>query len=278
LVVRPSPLAEPGRAYWWAAASPEETVDELNRLLRDPEVRGIVALDGGRWVTSYLDRIDLDAIRADPKPIVGGSDISMLLLWLHGRTGLAGIHGDILRLFGEWVDLEPDRRAALGDAYRRVLTGERAKVELPLSAPERWHGGRAAGPLIGAMLNRLIRAVATGALTADRFDGAVLFWEEAWTSTATIWTDLHVLREAGILDRIAGMVVGTPVDIETTEGGPDDPRELVLDALGGRAIPVLGNADVGHAGPNVPLPLGVRAELDADALTLTLLELAAEPA
>ena len=42
--------------------------------------------------------------------------------------------------------------------------------------------------------------------------------------------------------------------------------------LGDRDIPVLGNADVGHNPPNVPLPLGVRAEMDADALRLSLVE------
>src|SRR5262245_17614060 len=52
-----SPLAETGHARWWAVATPEETAGELNRLLRDPGVRGIVALDGGRLVLSYLDLV-----------------------------------------------------------------------------------------------------------------------------------------------------------------------------------------------------------------------------
>ena len=51
--VRVSPLAEPGHAYWWAVASPDETAAELNRLLRDPEIRAIFALDGGQWVLSF---------------------------------------------------------------------------------------------------------------------------------------------------------------------------------------------------------------------------------
>ena len=55
-----SPLAEPGHSRWWAVATPEETAAELNRLLRDPEVRGIVALDGGRLALSYLD-LDIPA-------------------------------------------------------------------------------------------------------------------------------------------------------------------------------------------------------------------------
>jgi muramoyltetrapeptide carboxypeptidase len=46
----------------------------------------------------------------------------------------------------------------------------------------------------------------------------------------------------------------------------------VLDVLGDRDIPVLANVAIGHTGPNLPLPLGVRAEIDCDALTLSLLE------
>jgi muramoyltetrapeptide carboxypeptidase len=110
------------------------------------------------------------------------------------------------------------------------------------------------------------------ALSPERFDDAILFWEEVDTSTAAVWNDLHLLRYAGVLDRIAGMVVGAPFEVELTEGGPDTLREVVLDVLGERDIPVLGNVDVGHNPPNVPMPLGVRAEVDADAVTLSLLE------
>jgi muramoyltetrapeptide carboxypeptidase LdcA involved in peptidoglycan recycling len=39
-------------------------------------------------------------------------------------------------------------------------------------------------------------------------------------------------------------------------------------------IPVIGNVNLGHAGPNLPLPLGVRAAIDADALTIALVEAA----
>jgi muramoyltetrapeptide carboxypeptidase len=271
--VQVSPLAQPGHSRWWAVAAPEETAAELNRLLGDPEVRGIVALDGGRLVVSYLDLVDLDAIRADPKPIVGLSDISVLVLALHARIGLVAFHGDVVRVFAEWADLDGDRRARLGDVYRAVLGGE-LQVDLPATEQwERWRGGRAEGPLIGAMLNRLMRVQVSGfALSPGRFDGAILFWEEAFGQSSVIWQDLHALRTAGILDRIAGMVIGAGVDLVFTEGGPDNLRDIVLDVLGDRDIPVIGNVEIGHSGPNLPMPLGVRAAMDADALTLSLVE------
>ena len=276
--VQLSPLAAPGHSRWWAVASPQDVAAELNRLLRDPEVRAIVALDGGRWVPSYLDRIDVDAIRSDPKLIIGSSDISTLVLAMYSRAGLVGVHGALaVRHFAEWGDLDPKLGDDLLDAYRHVLTGDGTPVAMPSSEWESWRGGRAQGPLVGAMLNRLVRIQASSfALPLERFDGAILFWEEAWTSTSVIWNELHLLRLAGVLERIGGMIVGTPFEIEFTEGGPATLREVVLDVLGDRDIPVIGNVDIGHTGPNLPLPLGVRAELDADALTLSLLEPAVE--
>jgi muramoyltetrapeptide carboxypeptidase len=272
--VRVSPLAEVGPSYWWAVASPAETAAEMNRLLRDPEIRGIFALDGGQWVPGYIDQLDLDAIRADPKPIVGSSDISVLLLALHAWTGLVGFHGGVVvRQLAEFADLDPDRRTALGDTYRKVLTGD-SPIRLPATdAWETWRGGRAEGPLIGAMLNRILRVQAAGfALPPDRFDGAILFWEEAWAPSSRIWQELHVLRSAGVLDRIAGMVVGAGLDLEFVEGGPDNLRDLVLEVLGDRDIPVIGNVELGHTGPNLPMPLGVRAAMNADSPSLSLLE------
>ena len=273
--VRVSPLVDMDRRWWWAAASPPEVAEEFNRLLRDPEVRAIFALTGGRLALSYLDLIDFEAVRADPKPLLGFSDISTLHLAMHARTGLVSLHSDcVTHGFGYWHESDEVRRKELEDVYLRVLTGDGAAGVLPPGRRwECWRSGRAQGSLVGGMLNRLVRVQSTSyALTPEHFDGAVLFWEEAFTATSVVWSDLHVLRHAGVLDRIAGMVVGAPCEVEPTEGGPDTLREIVLDVLGERDIPVLGNVDVGHDPPNLPMPLGVRAEMDADALTLSLLE------
>ena len=278
--VRVSPLVDRDKRWWWAAATPSEVAEEFNRLLRDPEVRAIFALTGGRMTLSYLDVIDYDAVHADPKPLLGFSDISTLHLALHSRTCLVSLHADLVTHgFGYWHESDETRRKELEDIYLRVLTGDGAPGPLPPGRGwECWRSGRAQGPLIGGLLNRVIRVQATPyALAPERFDGALLFWEEVGTSTSVVWNDLHALRSAGVLDRIAGMVVGAPWEVEPTEGGPETLREVVLDVLGERDIPVLGNVDVGHDPPNVPMPLGVRAELDADAATLTLLEPAVTP-
>lgn len=272
--VRISPLVDVDRQWWWSAATPSEIAEEFNRLLRDPEVRAIFALTGGRTALSYLDLIDYEAVRVDPKPIVGFSDIDVLHLALHGRTGLVAVHGDLVTEgFPDW-QADEQRRTELADIYLRVLTSDAPAGPLPPGRRwECWRPGRAEGPLIGGLLNRLVRVQGTPyALPIDRFDGAILFWEELMTSFTSVWTDLQALRLAGVFDRISGMVVGVPTEVEPVEVGPKELREIALDVLGDRDIPVLANVDIGHQPPNVPLPLGIRAEVDADATTLTLLE------
>jgi muramoyltetrapeptide carboxypeptidase len=272
--VRRAPLLTTGRHRWWSAAQPAEIAAELNGLLRDPEVRAIVANDGGQTVFGYLDLIDVEAIRADPKPILGYSDISLLHLALYARTGLVGFHADMATpgFGGHWQALPAARRAELEKLYATLLTGTEPIGALPTGPSwECWRPGRAEGPLIGGVINRIALVQATSyALPLDRFDGAVLFWEELGGQASYVWSYLHVLRHAGILDRIAGMVVGIPQAIEGLD--PPTLREIVLDVLGDRDLPVLGNVEVGHAGANLPMPVGIRAALDAGRLSLSLLE------
>ncbi|MEV6841911.1 S66 peptidase family protein [Actinoplanes sp. NPDC051411] len=281
--VRRAPLLEAGRHRWWSAATPAEIAAELNGLLRDPEVRAIIANDGGQTVLGYLDLIDVEAVRADPKPILGYSDISLLHLVLYARTGLVGFHADMATpgFGGHWPAAPASRQAELEKLYSRLLTGTEAIGALPSSPSwECWRPGRAEGRLIGGVINRIVLAQATPyALPLAWFDGAVLFWEEIGGLASYVWSYLQVLRHAGILDRISGMVVGTPRDIAGLEAPGASPTlaEIVLDVLGDRDIPVLGNVDIGHAGPNLPMPVGIRVALDARQRTLSLLEPATGP-
>ncbi|KRD23310.1 MULTISPECIES: LD-carboxypeptidase [unclassified Streptomyces] len=281
--VRRAPLLEGRRQRWWSAARPAEIAEELNALLRDPEVRAIIAHDGGQTALGYLDLIDFEAITADPKPILGFSDISLLHLVLYARTGLVGFHTDLATpgLGGHWQRATAARRTELEKLYSTLLTGTEPIGALPATPTwECWRAGRTEGRLIGGVINRIVLNQATPyALPLEWFDGAVLFWEEAGGLAAYVWSYLQVLRHAGILDRISGMVVGIPDGIDGLESPDASPtlRQIVLDVLGDRDIPVLGNVEFGHAGPNLPMPVGVRVALDAQQRTLSLLEPAVGP-
>ena len=83
----------------------------------------------------------------------------------------------------------------------------------------------------------------------------------------------HYLGESEPYDAVI-LDIGLPKmdGISVLEGTDKTLREVVLDVVGGRDIPIIANVNCGHAGPNVPLPLGVRAGIDAGARTIELLE------
>ncbi|GAA1662680.1 LD-carboxypeptidase [Glycomyces endophyticus] len=277
--VRHTPLVAAAAHHYWRAAPPEAQAAELNELLNDPEVRAIIPFSGGNATTAYLDRIDYDAVRRDPKPLLGFSDITALHLALHSQTGLVGMHADfapgLSGLF--WEDAAAERHREIRDLLNGLLTGAIGEVSLPADAAwETWRPGRATGRLVGGLLDRLINVEASPyALPPETWDGAVLFWEDVGRNLGHVWNQLHVLRMNGVFDRVGAMVVGIPLDVEIPADAPFGPvsvQEVVLDVLADYDFPILAGVDFGHTGPNLPMPVGVRAAVDATSRELRLLE------
>lgn len=65
-----------GPQHWWSAGRPEAIAAEIHAMFLDPEIKGIVALNGGFSATGMLDRLDYQLIRNHPKPFIGMSDIT----------------------------------------------------------------------------------------------------------------------------------------------------------------------------------------------------------
>ncbi|MEU6246916.1 LD-carboxypeptidase [Glycomyces sp. NPDC047010] len=277
--VRVTPLLTSGGHRFWRAAAPAEQAAELNALLADPEVRAIIPFAGGNATSAYLDRIDYDAVRRDPKPLLGFSDITALHLALHSQTGLVGMHADFAPgLSGRfWSGATPERHAEIRDLLFGLLTGDLAEVRLPADKPwETWKPGQATGRLVGGLLDRLINVQASPyALAPETWDGAVFFWEDVGRNLGHVWNQLHVLRMQGVFDRTSAMVVGIPAGIsdrDLPDGTLAGVKDVVLDVLGDYGFPVLAGVDFGHTGPNLPMPIGALASVDATAQELRLLE------
>jgi len=79
--------------WGYMAGRDADRLADLNDAFRDPSVRAVITTRGGAGSYRIADGIDFDAVRADPKPLVGLSDITNLhlALWTHAR--LATVHG-----------------------------------------------------------------------------------------------------------------------------------------------------------------------------------------
>lgn len=94
-----------GKNDFHRSGSIKERAEELNELIRNPEVKCIMATIGGMNSNSIIPYIDYKAFKKNPKIIIGYSDVTAILLAIYAKTGISTYYGPALvASFGE---LEP---------------------------------------------------------------------------------------------------------------------------------------------------------------------------
>jgi muramoyltetrapeptide carboxypeptidase len=261
LVVAPGP--DVYARHGFLAGTDAQRLAGLNAALADPVVRGVVCARGGYGAQRIVDGLDLDAVRADPKLVVGFSDITALHLALWRGARLASLHGPVASQLTD--DFAPESvaslRSAIGTGDPVVLAADPDGDTGPLRVP----GAAVTGTLLGGNLCLL----AAGVGTPDQPDlrDAVLLIEEVDEPPYKIDRMLTQLRRAGVLDGVAGIALGQFT--RCADEWPMSTVDVLTDRLGDLGVPVLGGLPVGHGPGALTVPLGVPATLDVAAGTLT---------
>lgn len=82
-----------GKRDCYRSGSIKERAAELNELILNPKVKCIMAAIGGMNSNSILPYIDYEALKANPKIIIGYSDVTALLLGIYAKTGMVTYYG-----------------------------------------------------------------------------------------------------------------------------------------------------------------------------------------
>ncbi|MDI3417373.1 S66 peptidase family protein [Streptomyces luteolus] len=261
-VVAPHVLTGHGRMTY-LAASDRQRADDLEQAWCDPSVAAVFCARGGYGAQRMVDLLDWGALRAaGPKVFVGYSDITALHEAFAVRLGLATLHGP-MPATTDFLDTARARdhlRATLfAPESTRTITG------LPGVAP--LVPGRARGVTLGGCIALLAADLATptGRPSAR---GGLLCLEDTGEEPYRLDRILTQLLRSGWLDGVAGVLLGS-----WAECGPyEEVRAVLADRLGPLGVPVVEEFGFGHCAGALTVPLGVRAELDADAGELRLLE------
>ncbi len=261
--------------YGYLSGTDQERATDVNAMFADANVRAILAVRGGWGCARLLPLLDWNLIRANPKLVIGYSDITALHLAIATRAGFVTLHA-------------PNGASAWGKrsvaSFREVaFDGATPTYANPVAdedrlAQRKWRtqtlrGGKATGRLLGGNLTVLTALVGTPYL--PKFDGAILFLEDIDEAEYRIDRMLTQLGQAGVLGKLAGVVFGQCNNCKNPS--PSGYGGFTLSAilehhLAPLGVPAFHGAFFGHMEDQFTLPIGVRAELDADAHTLRLLE------
>ncbi len=236
----------------YLAGTDEERLADLNAAFRDEEVRAVFATRGGKGAYRIADRLDFDALRRDPKPLVGFSDITSLHLAIYRYTGVAGVHGAIFGLDGSTN--EYSLRDALMGGDDIVVVSRPEELTAAVTRP-----GMARGRLLGGNLDAIATA-AGWALPSLR--GAILLLEAVNMGIGQVDRQLTMLRRAGHLSGLVGIALGQ------FTGFKIDRRYNIIDVLKEHLhaldVPVLGGLPLGHGDNPQSVLVGALATLEAE--------------
>jgi muramoyltetrapeptide carboxypeptidase len=256
--------------HGYLAGTDAQRAEDLNAMLSDPQVHAVFALRGGYGTPRLLPLVDYGTVRRRPKIVAGSSDLTALQLALFRRAGLVTFSGPMVT-----TDFARDPDPFTEEQFWRMLTSARIAGRLPqppdsLTAPR--HPGSAEGRLLGGNLSLLVSGLGTA--FSPSFRQAVLVLEDVGEPPYRLDRMFTQLRNAGILARLAGLVLG-----QFPRCTPQDRRQphLTLRQILGQVacwadVPAVAGLAYGHVRRKLTLPLGVRVRLGADRGQLEVLE------
>ncbi len=244
-----------------SAGAIEEKVDDLHEMLRRERVKAIFCALGGDSTNQILEHIDYKLFKKYPKIILGFSDITYLLLAIYKKTGLLTFHGPNLK------DLSSYNKKTIS-FFINLL--EYSSTNKKISYPNSMNiikDGKAKGKLIGGNLF-VINSLLKTKYCPDLKD-AILFFEDIDESIASIEFQLYQLRLSGILNKIAGIVIG---HIETNLK-KSELKKIITQITYDLNIPIIKVDYFGHHSKNFLIfPIGAKILLDTKNKEFSLLD------
>jgi len=225
----------------------------VNKLFSDPGIGGIICARGGFGALRILNHLDWDMIRQNPKPFIGFSDITAILISILHETGMPVIHGPNV------VSLATADQKTI-DSLVDTLSGMKKPIEIPDARVIR--EGICSGILKGGNLATLCHLI--GTRFQPEFSGAVLFFEDIGEPAYKIDRMLTQMKMAGVFDEIRGVITGSFENCSNEEYI----EEIINECFDEYQIPVISGLDAGHGNTNLSLLFGEILQMDTRTLKI----------
>ena len=263
------------------AGTDEHRAAEFQKAIDDETVKAIVCVCGGYGTVRMVDRLNFEAFRRDPKPIVGYSDVTVLHSHVARNCGTMTLHAIMP------VNIPKDaatRHYAATDTLRSCLFDERYKISFQASNRHN-RTGECRAPIVGGNLSVLYSLL--GSASDIDTDGKILMIEDLDEYLYHVDRMVMALKRAGKFAHLKGLLVGAMTDMHETKMPTGFERlkervagvftgvhntkplfghtaeEIISSAVAEYDYPVAFNSPFGHIGDrNVALPLGAEARVN----------------
>ncbi len=262
------------KVHGYLAGTDAERAADLQWALSEPGIDMVHALCGGYGTARLYDLIDWGAV-GDPRIVCGFSDITALHLALAANTGWVTFYGpNFLRFTRRKDELTEATEEWFHRAFRPEPLGrvfEDPEDPYVLTVGD----GTAEGPLVGGCITLLCASIGTP--YEIETEGCVLLVEDLNEDEYLVDTAINHLVRSGKLERAAGLVFGTNVNLRSRVPPEESEstlsiEEMLDELIAPLGIPAIANVPVGHGKHMATMPLGARVRIDGAGKSLEVLE------
>ena len=238
-----------GTHFNYFSGTDEERLADLQAMMDDGEVKAILCARGGYGLSRMIDQIRFDAFLQCPKWIIGYSDITILHSHLFQVYNTASLHSPMAGAFNDGGNetefLQSLRKALLGEASGYHCEANKLNIQ-----------GAGTGKLIGG--NLALLAHLAGSKSSMETKGNIIFIEDTGEYIYNVDRMMIQLERAGMLDDLAGLVVGSFTDMkDTVIPFGQSVYDCVYEKVKSNGYPVCFDFPVGHSPKNYALKHGV---------------------
>lgn len=247
----------------YLASTDANRAEDLNNMFKDKEVDGIICIRGGYGTPRLLHLVDYEAIKANPKVLVGYSDITSLYTAINQKTGLVVFHGPMVR-----SEIQDSFNGPTLEYFNTIIANENMGKIIknpPEIESKSFVDGQVEGDLVGGNLRVLLSSIGTEYEIDTK--GKILFIEDTNESIGSFDRMLNQLKLSGKIDDSLGIILG---DFNNMD--PKSVEDVARIYFEGLDKPVLYNIKSGHSKPMITLPIGVRVQLDSKKGEIKILE------
>ncbi len=268
--------------FGYFAGTDEQRANDLNEMFINENVKGIVCTRGGYGCSRILPLLNYNAIKKNPKVLIGYSDVTALMNGIFSQTGLITFHGPVATSTFNDFSVKNFKNVLMSTFNNQTLFNPKNEINNNLTNENNTssqikviHNGKAEGILIGGNLSIVVSIIGTP-YDIDYTD-KIVFLEEVGEEPYRIDRMLTQMIQSKKFDKVAGIALGifSKCVAKPNQSGITNSFSL-MEVLGERlyplGIPVIYGMSFGHIINKLTLPFGINAKLDVDNQTLTLLE------
>lgn len=261
--------------YGYFSSTDTERAKDLDEMFSNDRVDGILCARGGYGSTRIMHMINYENIRKNPKALIGFSDITALLNGIHQKTGLVTFHGPVGSTLNDPYSIGQLQQVVMHPQNQQIIQNSILTDDNLKTNPEYERytitKGNASGKLVGGSLT-LINAMIGTPHEID-FTDALVCIEDVEEAPYRIDRMLTQLIAGRTFSKAKGIIFGVCAGCNTSTNPISfNLKEVILDRIKPLNIPAVYGMSFGHIKSSFTFPIGISAKLDADQMTLQLLE------